>query len=255
MNKTNEQLKEIKENGINITTSNVMSEAFIYYKKTFFSASAGLMLITFLASFLISSILVKIYGEDTEAVLKEMQSFNPFTLSLKGMSIYLLGMTIFTAITSVFSAGFIKMSANAYIGKRSSMLVAFKYFISIRGLYVFIAQFIVSILFSSIIFLLQSEGLNLVAMAINWLINTLIIFSTPLIIFAKQSPFEAIKNSIQVVNKQPVAIIFTLLLNYFLVGAGLLIFLVGIFFTLPYLFCIIFTLYRQTIGYYPEEEN
>jgi uncharacterized membrane protein len=95
----------------------------------------------------------------------------------------------------------------------------------------------------------------MVSMAINWLINTLTIFITPLIIFGNQKPLEAIKNSIMVVNKQPVPIILTVVLNYFLVLSGLFFFVIGFLFTLPYLFSVYFTLYKQVIGYTPEEED
>ncbi|MGL4584863.1 MAG: hypothetical protein ACRCVU_17985, partial [Flavobacterium sp.] len=63
------------------------------------------------------------------------------------------------------------------------------------------------------------------------------------------------KNSIMVVNKQPIPIILTIVLNYFFLISGLLFFVVGILFVLPYLFAVYFVLYKQVIGYNLEEEK
>lgn len=255
MDNTKQRLKDIAENGLQLNTNSIMSEAFAYYKKILIPTSAALMLITFLASLGFSSLLVKFYGDDTEAVLEQLQSFSPMNLPLDQIYIYLLVMTGLTAFSSILMAGFLEMAANAYKGKRSSLFVAFKYFIKVKGLYIFFIHFVVSIVLSAIVFFLQMEGLGMVAMAINWLVNALIVFVTPLIIFGNLSPIEALKNSVMVVNKQPFTIILVLLLSYFLVGAGLLFFLVGVFFTIPFLFSVCFALYRQAIGYYPEEED
>lgn len=255
MDNTKQRLKDIAENGLNLQMNNVMSEAFAYYKKIVIPASAALMLLTFLASIGFSSILLKMYGEDTEAVLEQLQTFSPMNLPLDQIYIYLLVMTGLTAFSSILMAGFLEMAANAYKGKRSSLFLAFKYFINVKGLYLLIIHFVVSIVLSTIVFFLQMEGLGMVAMAINWLVNALIVFVTPLIIFGNLSPIQAVKNSVMVVNKQPFTIILILLFSYFVVGAGLFFFLVGVFFTIPFLFSVCFALYRQAIGYYPKDDK
>ena len=255
INSTRKRLQEINEQGYSLSAGQIMVEGFKYYRSTFFASSTALMLLIFSLSFGVSAFLTRYFDGDTDQIIKLLEGFDPFKLSLEHTAIYLSSLTFFSALSSVLLMGFLKIVAVASTQKRPSIFLVFKYFISTKGLMIFFAQFIVAILFSTITFFLQAEGLNLVALTINWLINILVIFVNPLIAFGNLGPLEAIKQSVMVVNKQPIAILFILLLNYLLVSIGFFLFVVGIFFTLPYLFCVLFTLYKEIIGYYPEEES
>ncbi|WP_121965478.1 hypothetical protein [Myroides sp. N17-2] len=251
-------LNNIKQNSYVLAPFQVMSEAFTYYKKTFFLVVTSLLLTIFAFSFIGTAILDQFVTLDKKnpAVLQEQIQKLILLMTQEPYLYYYLGFFIvFTALGNILIAGFYKVNADISLKKTPSFLSAFKYFVSIKGLYVFIAHLLIAIVFMGITIPLRLMDLEMVSMVINWLISTLTIFTIPLIIFGNLNPIAAIKNSIMVVNKQPIPIILTIVLNYFFLISGLLFFVVGILFVLPYLFAVYFVLYKQVIGYNLEEEK
>jgi hypothetical protein len=255
MSNLNEKLNNIRQNGYQLSPFNVMSEAFVYFKRSFLLITTSLLTVILFLSFISSLFIRRYIDADSPDLQEQINDMINLLLQPPYIYYYIGGVTILTALSSVLLAGYLKVNAEISQGKKPSFLIVFKYFVSKKGIYIFLAQLLISSVFSLITFALQLKNLQMVSMAINWLINTLTIFITPLIIFGNQKPLEAIKNSIMVVNKQPVPIILTVVLNYFLVLSGLFFFVIGFLFTLPYLFSVYFTLYKQVIGYTPEEED
>ncbi|MBB1138895.1 hypothetical protein [Myroides sp. WP-1] len=257
MDQLKQTIQRIKNEGYNIQPFLVMREAAFYYKKTILLVVVSLLLSFFFVSFLGSIALTQLTDINESATPAEIQEqVIELTNQLSQPPLlytYLISAVIFSALSSILIAGFYKINAEAALGKTPRFISVFKYFFSIRGLYVFIAQGIITLFFTVFSVLLKEYQLEMVSIIINWLVNILTLFVTPLIIFGRMSPFAAIKTSIQVVNKQPIPIILTVILNYFLVFSGLFFFLIGIVITLPYLFSIYFTLYKQIIGYNLEE--
>lgn len=257
MTNLKQTIQRILHEGYDIQPFLVMREAAVYYKKTILLVVVSLLLAFFAASFLGSFALTQIADINettTPAEIQEqiIQLMNKLT-EPPLLYTYLLFAVLFSALSSVLIAGFYKINAEAALGQTPRFISVFKYFFNIKGLYVFVAQGLITLFFTVFSVLLKEFQLEMVSVIINWLVNILTIFVTPLIIFGRMSPFAAIKTSIQVVNKQPIPIILTVILNYFLVFSGLFFFLVGILITLPYLFSIYFTLYKQIIGYNLEE--
>ena len=258
MHQLKQTIQRIKNEGFTIQPFLVMREAAMYYKKTIVLVVISLVLSFFFVSFLGSLALTRfttISETATPAEIQEqiIQLTNQLTQPPL-LYYYLIAVVIFSALSSILIAGFYKINAEVALGHNPRFLSVFKYFFSLKGLYIFIAQGVIALFFTAFSVLLKEYQLEMVSMIINWLVNILTLFVTPLIIFGRMSPFEAIKTSIQVVNKQPIPIILTVVLNYFLVFSGLFFFLIGIVITLPYLFSIYFTLYKQIIGYNLEEK-
>lgn len=259
MTNLKQTIQRLLQEGYNIQPFLVMKEAAFYYKKTILLVVVSLILSLFVASFLGSLVVTNIMEIHETATPAEIQEkLIEFTHKLTEPPLlytYLLFAVLFSALSSVLIAGFYKINAEVALGQTPRFTSVFKYFFSVKGLYVFLAQGVITLFFTVFSVLLKEYQLEMVSIIINWLINILTLFATPLIIFGRMSPFKAIKTSIQVVNKQPIPIILTVILNYFLVFSGLFFFLVGILITLPYLFSIYFTLYKQIIGYNLEEEK
>ncbi len=258
MQNIQEKLEQINQEGVNIEPAKVMKEAFDLFKKTTLSAASGLMLIGFILSFLTSALLVKFVDSDPEVISEKFMNLNPLEFSGSQMGIYLLLGSVITAVASIFTAGFIYSNYKADNQQRPTMFNCLRYFTKKQAFNIFIAQFTMSIIFSSISFALQLVGLNMVALAINWLINILLLFVVPLIIFADLSPFSSIAKSVMVVNKKPLTYIFIMLLNYMIIimvamllvslGLGAFFLVLGIFLTLPMLFSVFYVLYKHSIG-------
>lgn len=257
MTNLQEILNNIKKNSFVLAPFQVMSEAFLYYKKTFFLVITSLLITLFAFSLIASSIVGQFitFDENPEVLQEQVKELTLKITEAPYFYYYLVFFAIFTALGNVLIAGFYKVNADVSLNKVPSFLSSFKYFLNIKGLYIFIAHLLISIVFMGITIPLKAMNLEMVSMAINWLISTLTIFTIPLIIFGHLNPISAIKNSIMVVNKQPIPIILTIILNYFFLISGLLFFVVGILFVLPYLFAVYFVLYKQVIGYNLEEEK
>ncbi|MCC9043138.1 hypothetical protein LNQ81_10680 [Myroides sp. M-43] len=250
-------LNNIKQNSYALAPFQVMAEAFLYYKKTFFLVITSLLLSFFAFTFIGSLILGQFitFDENPEILQEQVKELTLKIMEVPYFYYYLVFFAIFSALGSVLIAGFYKVNAEVSLGKVPSFLNSFKYFFSIKGLYVFIAHLLIAIVFMGITIPLKMMNLEMVSMAINWIVSTLTIFTIPLIIFGHLNPITALKNSIMVVNKQPIPIILTIILNYFFLISGLLFFVVGMLFVLPYLFAVYFVLYKQVIGFNLEEEE
>ncbi|MHC5201415.1 hypothetical protein ACYSNV_04240 [Myroides sp. LJL119] len=258
MSNIQNKLNQINQQGLDLDFTTIMQSAFAYYKKTFLSVASALMLIGFCVSFLSSFLLIKFIGDDPQAIEQMLLDIDPYNFTPYQTGLYLLIGSCLTAIASIFTAGLIKMNNHVDTQERLTMFTGLSYFIKKQGLKVFIAQFCISIVFSSISFALQLLGLNVVALGINWFINILLVFVVPLIIFGDLGSFQAIKNSVLVVNKQPLTIILVMLCTYSLLimlilmlvssGLGPFFLILGVFLTVPFLFSVFYSLYKQAIG-------
>lgn len=249
-----ERLQQIDEDGLEISTRNIINESYKLYTKIILK-SGLVLLLTAMAAASIASFIITVNFENPEEILKNLVTINPLNFALDELLLYVVGLSIATAIGSMLTAGFIRMAADASLEKKVQLSTAFVYFTKKSGFLVFIAHFIISLLFTSLSLLLQHNELSLVSLALNWIINSLTSLITPLLIFGNLTILQAFKYSSQVVNKKPLTIIFLLTWSSFLASAGVLFFVVGIFFTLPYIFCVHLVLYKQTIGLENEDKQ
>lgn len=257
-----QKLQEIRENGLEISPSQVLQLSFQYYKRTVLSNASGLMFLGFAFSFITSTLIMRFVDNDPQQISQMILNLDPMNFTTSQMAIYLLLGSVVTAVASIFLGGFIYANYKVSTLQAPKMFDSLRFLIKKQALSIFIAQFSMSIIFSSISFSLQLVGLNLVALAINWLINILLIFVVPLIIFTDMSPFKAISNSVMVVNKKPLAFILVMLFNYLFIlivvmlllglGLGAFFLVLGTFLSLPFLFSTYFALYASSIGVFPE---
>lgn len=264
MNNIQEKLDQINQHGLDLDYKLVMQTGYAYYTKTFLTVASALMFVGISISFLTSLILTKYLGTDPEKIEQMAMDFNPLAFTTEQMALYLLIGSCLTGLASILTAGFIKINNDVDTQQRLSMFTGLSYFIKKQGLYIFIAQFITSLIFSSISFGFQLLDLHVVALGINWFINILLVFVVPLIIFGQLGPFEAIKQSILVVNKQPLTIIMVIVTTYIMlgliltmlitIGAGPFTLILGIFLSLPFMFSIFYSLYKQAIGVGTQEQ-
>ncbi|SFJ50002.1 hypothetical protein [Myroides guanonis] len=248
------RLQQIDADGLEINTRNIIDESFKLYTKIVVKSGLVLLLVAMVAA-IIGSIVISTNFENPEETLKNLITINPLNFAFNELVAYIVVLSAATAIGSILTAGMIQMAADASKDKKIKTSTAFLFFTKKNGFYVFIAHFLISLAFTSISYLLQYSELSLVSLALNWIINSLTALVTPLLIFGNLSITQAFKYSAQVVNKSPLTIIFLLTWNSFLASAGILFFVVGIFFTLPYLFCVHLVLYKQTVGLEEEYEQ
>lgn len=248
------RLQQIDAEELEISTRNIIDESYSLYTKIVIKSGLVLLAVAMIAA-IVGSLIISTNFENPEETLKGLISINPLNFTFDELLIYITALSTATAIGSILTAGMIQMAADAAKGKVVKMSTAFRFFSKKNGFYVFIAHFLISFAFTSISFLLQYSELSLVSLALNWIINSLTALVTPLLIFGNLSVKQAFKYSAQIVNKKPLTIIFLLTWNSFLASAGVLFFVVGIFFTLPYLFCVHLVLYKQTVGLEEDDQE
>ena len=96
-------------------------------------------------------------------------------------------------------------------------------------------------------------NLSFMNFILEGIIGLFTVFFLPLIIFGGQSFGEAIEKSIKLVAKQPIYIFAALVIAVIGVLLGIIALCIGIIFTVPYWWAMIFALYDNGIG--TEEEN
>lgn len=248
------RLQQIETGGLEINTRNIIDESYKLYTKIVLKSGLVLLFVA-IAAAIVSSIIIATNFENPEETLKNLVSLNPLHFALDELLMYVVALSVATAIGSILTAGMLRMAADASLDNKIKTSTAFYYFTKKSGLYVFIAHFFISLVFTALSFFLQHHELSLVSLALNWIINSLTALVTPLLIFGNLSISQSFKYSARIVNEKPLTIIFLLTWNSFLASAGILFFVIGIFFTLPYLFCVHFALYRQAIGLEEEEKE
>lgn len=247
MKHIDKRIQQLKQSDFILDTRVLLDESFKIYSKIVLKAGLSIMLIAFLSALLASGYITSNFP-DPQQTLTELMQLNPLEFDLDQLALYVAGLSLATALGSVVAAGLIRMASQAYKGLPFGIATAFYYFKQKQGLYVFVAHFAITMVFTCISFLLEDLNLNMVAIAFNWILSSLTSLVTPILIFAKQPLLKAFKYSTDIINLKPLSIIFLLTWNSFLASAGVLFFVVGIFFTLPYIFCVYFALYNQTIG-------
>lgn len=89
---------------------------------------------------------------------------------------------------------------------------------------------------------------------ITYFISFITLLTVPLIIFGDLRAIEAIKYSIMVVLKQPIVILGLIIIAFIGALVGIMGCCIGLFFTLPFLYSMNYTIYSATVGIdIPEE--
>jgi len=235
------------ENGYNIEGNQIYDDTFNIYKKMAIPAGAILLMISIILGGIYMISLFSIFNDPTE-IQSFLESLALLQLSPEILTYYVLASATINAFSSIFGAGFIKMARDVYHNELPKFGTAFSYFTKKEGLKVFAFSLILQIIFSSISLGLESIGLNLVNYFVLILIHLLTLLVVPFIIFDKMPIFKAIGASISLVNQKPFKIMTYLILLGALSLAGLFMFLIGIIFTLPLLYCFNYSIYENIVN-------
>lgn len=133
----------------------------------------------------------------------------------------------------------IKSATSPFIGLGD----AFKLLFTGRGFKVLLYIILAQIIITSINYFFSFYDLAMVGFAIGALIQFLTYF-TPLLIYVENSNFfKAISESIHLINSKPLFFIPVVLFSYMISLSGVLLFGIGIIFTLPINFIMAYSLY------------
>lgn len=243
MNKIQQKI----ENGYNIDGNKIYDDTFNIFKKMAIPAGAILFMISMILVGVYMIMLFSLFNDPTE-IQTFFESLALLQLSPEILAYYILVSAIINAIASIFGAGFIKMASDVYHNDLPRFSTAFSYFTKIEGLKVFAFSLILQIIFSSISLGLESIGLSLVNYFVLILLHLLTLLVVPFIIFDKMPIFKAISSSISLINQKPFKIMTYLILLGALSLAGLFMFVIGVIFTLPLLYCFNYSIYENIVN-------
>lgn len=249
MNSNKDRIQEFKKNGYPLSFETVFNLAFENYKKI--AIYAGLL---FLVSSILFGILTFIIVAFTLGIGNFQELIKPENLDPKKFSdefllIYITSITLFGCLISPFSAGFIKMAHCAEIDEEFHVATVFQYYKFSYFKELFLATFIISVFNLALSSLLDTTGIPMLGIIGSLAISFLSILAIPLIIFSDLKAVEAINTSFSLVSKQPIILLGLMVITYLFCLTGLFIFIVGLFFTLPFIYSMYYAIYNSIIGF------
>ncbi len=249
MSNVHEKIEEIKNNGYELSFENVFEHAVENYKKI--AVYAGLMLVVFTALFLIVMFGILISFFDTDSLIKNLKIIgtNPKAVSNEFIMGYFAVSIVLSCLLSPFQAGFLKMADCGEKGEEFHVSTIFGYYKSPYFIRICISTLILTLIGTGISFLIDNAGIEYLGTIITLTVSFLTFLSVPLIIFGELSALDSIKTSIQIVLKKPLVLLGLLLVALILSMVGIIGILIGVFFTIPFLYSINYAIYSAIVGF------
>jgi hypothetical protein len=247
MKSTLDQIEDIKNHGYPLDFSNVFNHAFENYKKI--ALYAGLMLLVFSIIFGIAvfGVIIAIYG--AESMSKDfIQNIENQKLTYVQSIITTFSYGIFGALVGPFGAGFLKMADCADRNEEFNASTIFYYYKAPYFAQIFTACFLIAIISNSITSVLQSFDIKFLGVALSLLLSYFTCFVIPLIVFGKLNAIDSIKSSFIIVSKQPITILFLLIIGGIFSLIGGFACCIGIIFTVPFSYAMSYALYYEILG-------
>ena len=243
-----DKIEEIKANGYQIDFGTVFEHAFENYKKIALYAGLILMIFLIVFGFLLMAGAVSIFGIAKITEILQPENLQPENFSPNFMLLYTLAVTLFTCLISPFTAGFLKMADCAEKGEEFHVATIFEYYKFPFFKEIFLATFLITIAGSGLNLLLDYSGIKLLGAFISVGISFLTFLSIPLIVFGNLKAIEAIKSSAILVSKQPLLLFGLVFVSGIASLTGLILFCIGIFFTIPFMYSMYYAIYESIIG-------
>lgn len=253
MKSNKDRIQDLKTNGYALQFETVFNLAFENYKKI--AVYAGLL-------FLVSSVLFGIaafiiiaftYGLTNFQELMKPENFEPKNLSDDFLLGYISSVTLFSCLISPFFAGFIKMAHCAQIDEEFHVSTVFEYYKWNYFKELFVATFVILILSMGFSSILDTTGIPMLGILASLTVSFLSKLSIPLIIFSNFNAFEAITTSANLISKQPLLLLGLIIIAYLAAFTGFFFFIIGLFFTIPFLYSMYYAIYASIIGFEKEK--
>lgn len=248
MNATKEKVEKLTTDGFELDFGTVFEQAFENYKKIALYAGSVLLIATFLFFILLFGLAIAIFGIGALTDFFKPGNLTPETFTGNFLLIYTAFIVFITCLTSPFQAGFLKM---AYCGDKgeefnvSTMFIYYKppYFINIVG-----ATFLITAISTGLSTLVELAGVQSIGIFTSLSITLLTFLTIPLIVFGNLNAIDGIKLSAQIILKQPLMILALVVVSFLAALTGLMGFCIGIFFTIPFMYSMEYSLYNTIIG-------
>lgn len=253
MRTTKEKIEEIKNNGYQLDFANVFNLAFENYKKI--AVYAGLMIFVFLVliGILTAGIIIYTFGISgmNQQFLENLKNENFTGISLL---IYIVSAIVFTCLLSPFPAGLIKMAHCAEKDEEFHVSTVFEYYKAPYFKELVISTLTISILSSILSSLFDYSGIKFIGTLLSMILSFFTFLTIPLIIFGNLKAIDAIKSSAIIIAKQPLVILGLIIVAIIASMVGFIGCCIGVFFTIPFMYSMYYSIYISIIGIDSESE-
>lgn len=245
MNDNYSKVEKISNDGYDLEFGTVFEKAFSVYKLIAGIGGVGMILICIIMGALYAGIFGAVYGFSD--ILASLTSMNPELMSGSGLLFFLLFSVVMAGIMSPITAGFINMAFLADTNKEFGLGTIFGYY---KGTYfkeLFLAGVIVAFFGNGLSYLFDYLGIKYIGAIITCCVSFLAFLTIPLIIFSNLKAVEAITMSAKLVLKQPFTLLGLIIVTIIIVCLGIVGLCIGIFFTIPFLYAMYYTIYEAII--------
>lgn len=246
MEHTEKRVLEIQKNGYDIDFGRVFENAFDNYKKIALTVGIVVLLLTIILGALTFGTLGVLWGFGSFNEI--MLYFNTATFTIIDFLIYVIAISIVAGLLSPITAGILKIAHCASKGEHFSIGTVLDYYGSTRFKDLFLASFCLSIWNTGLVTVLNYFGVPFIGNIINFSIVFFSFLTIPFIIFGNLNALDAIKASFIVVFKQFFILLGLLIVSVLLVSVGIIGFCFGIFFTIPFIYSMYYSIYADNIG-------
>lgn len=257
------RVNQVSNEGYGLHLESLLSRAFDIFKKSFWQLSLVTFLYVFTVMLVWLSMFETLYGFSIEEMMTEIQE-NPTLLestmsemSLKSSLFYSLAFSLVVGLIAPAFAGINKLSLSVKNGGHAMQSDLFAYYRQPYFLNIFIYSFLLA-------FILQFSGFLLAqyiplyggALSVSAQIglNVSLVLTIPFIVFGKMTWIEAMRASMKITFKNWFFLMFVLAIGLILSYLGVLLCGIGLFFTYPFFYVLIFVIYDDVIGFEEEKD-
>lgn len=243
----NKKIEKKIQDGYQLEVGELIDNSFALFKKNFLTAGLGVILLV-LISLIIYGTIFAIIWRNTD-FNQMLSNFENLAKDPSFLMWNILLSTIITGLIAPTTAGFIHINYLTKNNQPYSVETIFEFYTSKSFKDLFVASAIIGGTTASISALLTLNGLEFLNFIFQAGISCFTIFTIPLIIYENQNFSDALSKSLSLFLKQPLAIILGLFVA--MIGAilGILIICIGVFFTLPLIYSMYFSIYDKAIGF------
>ena len=247
MKTTTDRIEKITTKGYDLDFGTVFEYAFENYKKIAVYAGSMLLIFSFLFIFLLIGIVIAVFGVEFISNLKP-ENIKPETFTGNFLLIYTACVIFITCLISPFQAGFLKMADYGQKGEEFHISTMFEYYKAPHFINIVTATFVITLTSSILSAVVEKSGMPTLGIFFSLAITLFTFLTVPLIVFGNLNALDAIKSSILVIAKKPLMILGLLVVASLASVTGLIGFCIGIFFTMPFLYSMQFSIYNSIIG-------
>ncbi len=236
--------KEPQKNGKEheLDFSSVLENAFNNFKQIFGIAGVAMLIFSIVYMVLLMGIAAAFFGFSgfTETITQlSLVNSSPLHMIVNiGFSVVISG--IFANI----SAGFYKMAYSAQFGKSYEIGTMFDYFKTKYFKELFLSGALIALATSPFGILANYFNIPFISMFFIYAFYFFTVLTIPLIIFSDMKALDAIIKSFQLVANNFLMMLGLIIVSFILSMLGFIALCIGIFFTLPFIYSTVFSIYN-----------